>query len=303
MEPKPLTLRIQYAAMRSSLPKEVRHLVHAMAVLANSETGEGWHGQQTIARLVGCSDRHVRNMLAFLDSDENESGIRVDRRARFHQDGRGRTSDFWRLVSADLPEQVDTTNRNAVPPEHGSTGTPRRTNRKSTTDQPEPCSGDLRSDRRSERRSKDRAVARDVRRRPVDGSKKPKPEGQSSEHKQVTEHYFERYEAEHGEKPIFDSVEGKAVNALLKKVGSAEKANDFIDRAFESFRRKTVTIQQIAKDPSAFHADAPKRGQRPVQAATSELDLLGKAAGEKLAGGHPGDSKVVPFKAAAGGGK
>jgi hypothetical protein len=293
MLPKPLTLRMQYAAMRSALPKEARHLVHVLSVLANSETGEGWHGQETIARLMGCSDRHVRTLLATLDKP-NGSGIRIERRARFHRDGRGRTSDFWKLVSdADLPEDIDTTNRNTVPPEQGSTGTPRPTNRNATTDQPEPGSGDLRSDRRSERRSRSGARAPRGSQVPLIGDL---GEPEKSQHQAVMACYADSYEAEHGEKPVIGSIEGKAVKDLLKKAGSAEKACEFIGRAFLSFRRSTVTIQQIAKDPSTFHPEALKRGQRPVQATTPELDGLGMAKGQALSGDN-----VVPLPVAKAG--
>ncbi|HET9930834.1 MAG TPA: helix-turn-helix domain-containing protein [Polyangiaceae bacterium] len=82
------------------------------------------------------------------------------------------------------------------------------------------------------------------------------PEVASSDHRIVTECYFECFERERGQRPVFRSIEGKAVKDLLTAAGSAERACEFIRRAFASFRRKTVTIQQIAKDPSAFAVEA-----------------------------------------------
>jgi len=86
-------------------------------------------------------------------------------------------------------------------------------------------------------------------------------EPESSDFKLATACYFECYRAERGEDPVFGSIEGKSMKTLLAKARGGEKACEFIRRAFKSFRRKTATIQQIAKDPGSFNDDAPKRGQ------------------------------------------
>lgn len=130
------------------MPKDLRHLVHVLSVLAKSETGAGYYGQEKIAAAMGCSERHVRALLSELEKP-NDCGVMVRRTARFRSDGRGRSSDSWVLI-------LDQTNRNSVPPEQRSAGTASTTNRNTTTDQPEQRSGDLRSDRRSERRSEAR---------------------------------------------------------------------------------------------------------------------------------------------------
>lgn len=146
--------------MHSHLEKDLRHLVHVLAVSAKSDTGVGWLSQSELAERMGCTDRHVRKLLAELERPD-ASPVRVERRPRFKSGGRGRTSDEWRLVLVE-----DASNRNHVPPEAPTnrhvvpvegarlTGTPRRTNRNATTDQPERCSAplDLRSDLRSDLR-------------------------------------------------------------------------------------------------------------------------------------------------------
>ncbi len=248
--------------MRSSLPKEARHLVHVLSVLADSETGEGWHGQATIARLMGCTDRHVRALLALLERD-NPSEVRLERRARFNSAGRGRTSDSWALrLQLDQPEQDDMTNWNTVPPEPRSAGTPSTTNRNATTDQPEPCSGDLRSDLRSDRlrvadarapaalelvpSPKTKQAARRVR------AKAPKPE--HPDHGRVVRAYFDGFKAKHdGTDPAFTAADGKAVNRLLDALkGNSDEAIRRIGNAFASWRGASVSIKAIAANPDAF---------------------------------------------------
>lgn len=171
MARRPLTFRIQEALLGSDLPKDFRHLLHVMACVANSQTGVGWHSQASLAAFTGCSERHVRAMMTALSAADS-TPVRVERRARFRRDGRGRTSDEWQLVlTHDQPAhhaaKTKGTNRHTMPPEthdqparhaggsDGLTGTPRTTNRHATTDQPAPGAGDhdLRSELRSELRS------------------------------------------------------------------------------------------------------------------------------------------------------
>ena len=146
--PKPasLTVRIAEAACESALPPDARHVVMVMSLYAEHETASGFHGQATIARLTGRSERHVRSILANLSRLDSHP-IRIERRARFRADGRGRTSDEWRLVLVgDQPAQPageTPTNRHDVPAEEDRlTGTPRTTNRHATSDQPAPGAGD-----------------------------------------------------------------------------------------------------------------------------------------------------------------
>jgi hypothetical protein len=105
----------------------------------------------------------------------------------------------------------------------------------------------------------------------------PEQSAPDSEHQTVCACYFETFKAQRGEDPVFGPLEGKAIKDLLRKAGTAERACEFIKRAFKSFRAATVTIQQIAKDPSAFVEEKGK-GFKP-QAVTSELDHLGRGTG------------------------
>jgi hypothetical protein len=108
-------------------------------------------------------------------------------------------------------------------------------------------------------------------------------EPRQSDHQIVVDFYVVAYRSEHGEAPVFTSEEGSAVKRLLKKAGSAEKACEFIRRAFASFRKKTVTIQAIARDPSAFRED---HRNRPVQAMPEGATFLDDAE-QRAVGGAP----------------
>ncbi len=157
MAGKPFFLRVLRAVSESALDADARHIVMVMAVYAQSRTGVGLHSQETLARLTGRSERHVRAILADL-SRADAAPIRIQRRPRFRADGRGRTSDEWRLtLTTDQPApgaaySDDQPAHDAGKPP-GLTGTPRLTNRHATSDQPAPGAGDLRCDRRSDRRS------------------------------------------------------------------------------------------------------------------------------------------------------
>lgn len=176
--PKPpsLTVRIAQAVCESSLPPDARHVVMVMSLYAEHETASGFHGQATIARLTGRSERHVRSILAELSRPDSHP-IRIERRARFRADGRGRTSDEWRLVLVgDQPAQhagETPTNRHDVPAEQdGLTGTPRTTNRHATHDQPAHGAGDPLRDPLRDPPSIERARER----APKKGPKRKQPE-------------------------------------------------------------------------------------------------------------------------------
>jgi len=103
--------------------------------------------------------------------------------------------------------------------------------------------------------------------------RKPKPAKapvQTSDHKQVVDHYFRTFEAHRGEKPIFEGAEGKAVQRLLKSMGSAERACRVVTLAFASWMGDTVTIREIASNPSRYITAKPRKAHsgnqpRPVQ--------------------------------------
>jgi hypothetical protein len=250
-EPKepPYTLRVQLAVMASALPKETRHLIHVMAISAGNETGIGRAGQERLAAAMGVSDRHVRSLLAELQSPDSFP-VRVERRARFRADGRGRTSDEWRLVL------VEGTNRNTVPPEQPSAGTARRTNRNATTDQPEHRSGDLRSGLRSGLRSSSAPRSRKRETAPVAGSHELKL------------HYVAEYERTRRTKPEFGKRWSRAVKAFgeMVKDHGLDGAKAIVTRALSDQFVKRISPWQLAEDANNHKGAAAKgRPGVPVQ--------------------------------------
>ncbi len=256
---KPLTLRIQEAASQSDLPKDARHLIHVMCVYANSKTGEGWHGQETLAKYMGCSDRHVRALLADLSRDDSVP-VRVERQARY-AGVRGRTSDRWRLVlTAHLPEhhsgKEERINRNDVPaeapPDGGSTGTPRPIYRNTTTDLPERGSGDPRSEPRSEPRSNSaRSTSRPKSGSSSGSSKKAKKASAKAKPKaqptpvpgahDLKVHYCAEFEKHRGAKPEFGKRWSRAVKAFgeLVTTHGLDKSKTIVSRALsDSYARR-----------------------------------------------------------------
>jgi hypothetical protein len=105
------------------------------------------------------------------------------------------------------------------------------------------------------------ALARNGRKRSKNPAKqKPQP---APGHQEVMAHYAQEFERKRGAKPIIGGAEGSAVKNLLKKLkGDVAKAKRIITNALESWKGDTVTIMQIARDPSAFAAPAPARKSR-----------------------------------------
>lgn len=105
-----ISLRAQQAAARSpELTREVKHLVHVLALLADCNTGRGLAGQATIAFAMGCSTRTVARLWDQLDASWAAGGpVGTIRKKRW------RTSDRYTLLvqpGADLvpfPRQSDT---------------------------------------------------------------------------------------------------------------------------------------------------------------------------------------------------
>ncbi len=93
------TLDVQRAVCESALPRELRHMVMVYALLADHKTGIGFTRQSKMAAAIGCSDRQLRRALATLDhlADAGTSPVRIARRARSRKEGRGRTSDEYRV--------------------------------------------------------------------------------------------------------------------------------------------------------------------------------------------------------------
>lgn len=268
-----------------------------MAFHANRQTGVGWYSQPVIAKWVGCSLRTAREELKAL-SEPDSSPVRITRRARFLKNGRGRTSDEWRLILCDQPAAPagysKATNRNDVPLEQpgelGLTGSSLPTNRQMAPDQPAPPAGDPcrdpRSDPRRDPASRSSAgtepfnlTAPENARKRAPKPKKPttttrkqrasKTPSDPTAHKQVTAQYFESFSAKNGRDPIFGGAEGAAVTRLLAKLkGDAEEARRRIVIAYTKHWRDSVTILDIAKNPDAFAVASTRstNGRRgPVQ--------------------------------------
>jgi hypothetical protein len=149
------TLRISYAVLESNLPPHLRHFLLTLATLANSKTGQAYYGQEALARALGCTDRQVRKNFDAIEErrTRGETPVWVERKHRGASDGKGRTSDVWRLVlqrevrsGIGTGGPVNDPARADDQPELSSTptGTLTHPNRNSS-------SRDLRSDRRSDR--------------------------------------------------------------------------------------------------------------------------------------------------------
>ncbi|HEX4336924.1 MAG TPA: hypothetical protein VH062_13485 [Polyangiaceae bacterium] len=106
--------------------------------------------------------------------------------------------------------------------------------------------------------------------------RKPKTEASAhgADHTKVVAHYFEVFERKRGSKPVgFDGADGRAVSKLLGKCkGDAVSACKVITGAFESWKGGTVTIRQIASNPSEFVGAAAARPHGPIQPNYGMLD-------------------------------
>src|SRR5690606_4830338 len=69
---KSYTPRIIDAVDESDLPMPSKALLRVMAHHADHRTGVGWHGQETLARWVGCSLRTIQTLMAELSRSDSE---------------------------------------------------------------------------------------------------------------------------------------------------------------------------------------------------------------------------------------
>lgn len=98
-ETAPVGIAVQRAvcAAGCKLPRELRHFVMVLAVLANRRTGVGLAGQDRIAEALGVtSKRTVQRLFADLEAHP-ASPVRVARKPRMRRSGRGRSSDSYQL--------------------------------------------------------------------------------------------------------------------------------------------------------------------------------------------------------------
>jgi hypothetical protein len=98
--------------MKSSLPSELRHLIHVLSVAGDGQTGIGWTGQARLSAYLGVSDRTLRRWLAELDAlaAAGKSPVHVERTGSYG-DIHGRGSDTYRLVLVAPSDQADTADR------------------------------------------------------------------------------------------------------------------------------------------------------------------------------------------------
>jgi hypothetical protein len=277
---KPFTMLIIDAAGASALPQDLRHLIFTMAYLADSKSGRGLSGQDTIGRFMGCSAREVRRKLDRLDA--LDSPVRIVRSPRYRKEGR--TSDEYRLELANRTPTSASQNAStgrprplADHPDAGGLPDVKRTpTGRETSELPDAhvlgsSQGILSADPRSLSARSPRAAStpRKVR---TSQPKRVKPEHtdeQRQAHRQLTDHYFADFERLRGARPIgWGAKEGKAVWILLEKLKfDSAAAARIVTNGLQSWNK--ATIMTIAADPSACIAVAVPR------AATTNGELLG----------------------------
>jgi hypothetical protein len=99
---KPWPLRAIDALSASALHADLRALLKELVVMANHRTATGFASQATIARRLGFSERHVRDLMR---EAEKGSAWRITRRRRAADDGRGRGSDEWTVWIPGVPAE------------------------------------------------------------------------------------------------------------------------------------------------------------------------------------------------------
>lgn len=257
-----------------------------MAVLADWRTGVGTASQATIASAVGCSDRHVRQLLTTL-SERKDSPVIVTRQRRSAPNGSGRTSDQYTLELFDRasvpapatpsvavqPEQHSgrepAPNRNSVPVEEPfqlqvqpeqhdrSTGTARPFNRNARSDD------QISSDLSQISSSAPRQVSR-PKKQPKARAEKAPVEGAH----ELKLHYVAEFKRARTEEPEFGKGWGRAVKAFgdmvtahglekAKRIVSAALAAQYGSKTPWDIRDKAVNYQ--GTQPSRGRAPEPQR--------------------------------------------
>ena len=254
---KRLTMRVIDAVGASNLPQDLRLLVFALAYLANSRTGIGLSGQDTIGKFMGCTGREVRRKLERLD-EQPDAPVRVIRRHRSRTDGRGRTSDEYQL------ELFNRTPTSEKTPASTGRSRPVTPNVQPDVKHVQPDAHVLGSSEKilgGDPRSKESATSALVLAPPAPKKKRAKserPEKQQLAHRALTEFYFTEFEAVRGCKPIgWGAKEGKAVYDLLDKLRfDLTSAQRIASNGLRSWDK--ATILTIAANPSACVAGLPR---------------------------------------------
>lgn len=119
-------------AWEQDLEPVAKLVLLALANRTNHETGACFPGQKLLAKECGMSDRNVRRHL----KDLERRGL-IERRPRMRSEGRGRTSDEYRIVW-DQPDNVSGKSRPTGQIEHNQPDTRVRGR---TVREPEGCDG------------------------------------------------------------------------------------------------------------------------------------------------------------------
>lgn len=295
-KPKPYTMQVIDAVGASGLPQDIRHLLVTMAYLANSKTGQGFSGQDTIGRFMGCSEREVRRKLDRLE--QIESPVQVVRRARFRKDGARTSDEYFLRLDHRTPTSAGTTGRPRPQVEAEPAESPpdvkRTTTGRETSAPPDahvrgssqmilgvdprslfvaPESATVAVPKRSKARGSS-STSRSAKPKPTRkaGVSTRTPPERTPEQKaaftRIRDFYFEQFEVYRGKKPIFGGAEGSSIYTLLEKFQWDEaEATVAIATAFQSFRGKSVTILNIAANPQGFEAQPAKAGTTRVPGA------------------------------------
>lgn len=249
-----------------------------MALLADWRTGVGTASQATIASRVGCTDRHVRQLLSDL-AERKDSPVMVTRRRRGA--ATGRTSDQYTLSftqpepgadSATPPEAEQRAgsdpepNRNGVPvgepfkletqPEHhdSPTGTPRHPKRNVRSD------NQISSDLDQISSSAPRKVSR-AKKQSEPRAEKPPVEGAH----ELKLFYVDGFKRTRGEQPEFGKAWGRAMKAFgdLVTTHGLERAKRIVGAALDTqFGSKTPWA--IRDNAVNYQGGQAPRGRAPA---------------------------------------
>lgn len=270
--PGPFSLRIQLAAMSSEMPKELRHLVHVLALLGDQNACSGHHGQVTIAKAMGVSERCVRGLMK--DLEAGIYPVRLERVARFRAEGRGRTSDAWKLILSRV-QPAELSGKSGDQPAELSGGTD-TTNRQSTTgltgnlrhDQPAELSGDLRSDLRSDLehtskqapKGKTGIPSKSKKRKPAT---KEEPLSETSPAHQLKLHYESMFRQTQGGKVVFTGAQWSRAMKAFRELGDLlelEKAKAVISNGLSDGYNKRLQPWELLLDVNKWSRGRPGVG-------------------------------------------
>ncbi|HEX3850348.1 MAG TPA: hypothetical protein VHW01_05240 [Polyangiaceae bacterium] len=231
-----------------------------------------------LAKMLGTSERQVRRLLRRCE----QLGLLTVRKRT------GKRSEYV-LTMTDpgllvLPREASKPRTNS-PPTPDCPSSPPRTNRppKQTS------KADKKADKISEPFRLDGSAppVADSGKAKTGKAAKPKraePTAPPGAYKQVVDCYFEAFKAQHGREPVFDGVEGRAVNRLLAKLkGDALEACRRVRNAFTTFRAASVTIRAIASTPDAFASPETPRGGAAVQRGPHDAELIARLRAEGTA--------------------